>query len=419
MLDKQVGGLVPVVVVLAAVVSASSSVLPAEEAAVAAPAPVAAAPAAGPLLPAGWDAKQEADKVLARLVNVCEARVKGAHDSDFVILDGRAYVVYMANDRQSGEAANWPFIYDALSIVNLRTLAVEKVIPFAASGQAYANHTLAEGACFVPRILQKDARTLRCFFASENPGKRQAQTWRRDFDLRTGAFDARIHKARIKTPAGVFDMQPEAFYRAAAAEGFKNPPKDFGLYQIDSFKRFDGKTYCVLNNYPAGQNALASLDEACETFEVIGHFNEPQTFKLTEAAVERLPDGTWLAVCRQEAGSRNYTFTQSKDGRSWSPNEYRPVIPNGTSSKPTFHRFKGVYYLGWQESTRIKGVHRSVFNVEVSADATTWRRKYRFETEKSFQYPVFREHEGAIWLTVTQGDSSGSRKERIMFGRLE
>jgi hypothetical protein len=41
------------------------------------------------------------------------------------------------------------------------------------------------------------------------------------------------------------------------------------------------------------------------------------------------------------------------------------------------------------------------------------------ETTKSFQYPTFREYDEAIWLTVTQGDHSPSRKERIMFGKLE
>ena len=96
-----------------------------------------------------------------------------------------------------------------------------------------------------------------------------------------------------------------------------------------------------------------------------------------------------------------------------------PFVTNGANSKPTFDRFGGVYYLGWQERTYIKKVNRSVFNVEVSSDGQTWERKYRFETEKSFQYPTFREHQGAIYLTVTQGDTDPSRKERIMFGKLE
>ena len=94
-----------------------------------------------------------------------------------------------------------------------------------------------------------------------------------------------------------------------------------------------------------------------------------------------------------------------------------PFVPNGANSKPTFDRFGGVYYLGWQ--VRAEGRGRSVFNVDVSRDGKAWERKYRFETPKSFQYPTFHEHEGAIWLSVTQGDSDPSRKERIMFGKLE
>lgn len=62
---------------------------------------------------------------------------------------------------------------------------------------------------------------------------------------------------------------------------------------------------------------------------------------------------------------------------------------------------------------------RSVFNLDVSRDGTHWERKYRFETVKSFQYPTFREHAGTIYLSVTQGDTDASRKERIMFGKLE
>lgn len=378
------------------------------------------APVAGTkILPGDWNPKQAADKVMPGLVNVCAPQVKGAHDSDLVVLNDRAYVVYMANDERSGENAEWPFIYDALSIVNLKTLAVEKIIPFAASRRAYENETLPTGACFVPRLLRKDSHTLRCFFASEQPGQRQAQTWFLDFDVERAAFDAKIHKAKLKTQQGVCEMQPETFHHDAVASGFTRPLRDYGLYQIDSFKEFDGRTYCVLNNFASGQNALAVLNGTFDTFEVLGHFNEPQTMKLTEAAMNRLPDGSWLAICRQEGGNHNYTFARSQDGRSWSANEHRDLVPNGTSSKPTFNRFKGVYYLGWQEATKIHGVNRSVFNIEVSTDGMNWERKYRFETEKSFQYPVFREHESSIYLTVTQGDTSDSRKERIMFGRLE
>ena len=69
--------------------------------------------------------------------------------------------------------------------------------------------------------------------------------------------------------------------------------------------------------------------------------------------------------------------------------------------------------------TQIDKVSRSVFNLDVSKDGKTWERKYRFETTKSFQYPTFVEANGQVWFCVTQGDSDPSRKERIMFGRLE
>lgn len=369
------------------------------------------------LVPADWDPALAGDVVMERLVTVTASQVKGAHDAEMAIAGRHAYIVAEVNDVKAGEGAGWPEIYSAMSIVNLDTLKVEQVIPFARSEQAFENVTLPVGACFVPRILQKDDRTLRCYFASEQPGKRQAQTWYRDFDLKTRTFARTIHKAKLKTAAGTFDMQPRYFHVDAVAQGFMKPAKDYGLYLFDSFKRFDGQTYVAINNWPGKQNALALVHDDLATFEVLGHFNEPQSARLSEPAVNRLPDGTWMAICRNDAG--NYHFTTSSDGRTWTVGETLPSVSNGANSKPTFDRFGGLYYLGWQEATRIHGVNRSVFNIDVSRDGMTWERKYRFETPKSFQYPTFHEHDGVVWLCVTQGDTSSSRKERIMFGRLE
>ena len=370
------------------------------------------------LLP-GWNAKEAADRVLAGLVKVTAPQVRGAHDAEFACVGERAFVVAEVNDVRPSENAGWPFIYSALSVVNLKTLTVEKVVPFARSGQAYANETLPTGSCFVPRIIQKDAQTLRCYFASESPGKRQSQMWLLDFNLENLTFDPQIHKAKLKTAAGVFDLQPQFFHADAAANGFTRPPVDFGLYLFDSFKQFDGQIYVALNNFPGGQNALARVHDDLATFEVVGHYNLPLKLKLTESAVNRLPDGTWLAICRQEGGNRNYVFSSSKDGKTWTAGEPRDFVAKGANSKPTFDKLNGIYYLGWQEAVAIKGVGRSVFNLDISRDGKTWERKYRFETKKSFQYPAFHEHNGTIWLTVTQGDTDNSHKERIMFGKLE
>jgi predicted neuraminidase len=369
------------------------------------------------LLPVGWDPALAGDEVMERLVNTSAPRVKGAHDAEFVCVGERAFIVTEANDRKPGESAAWPFIYVTLSVVNLKTLALEKVIDFARGEQVFENETLPVGACFVPRIIQKDAKTLRCYFTSEEPGKRQSQMWHIDFDIERMAFENRIFKTKIKTAAGTFDMRPEYFHADAAAQGFIKPAKDAGLFIFDSFKQFDGRTYVALNNFPVGQNALALVHDDLATFEVIGHYNEPQSAQLSESAVNRLPDGTWMAICRNDKG--NYHFTTSADGRSWSVGKEMAFVPNGANSKPTFDKFGDVYYLGWQEATQIQGVRRSVFNLDISRDGKTWERKYRFESPKSFQYPTFHEHEGVVWLCVTQGDTDASRKERIVFGKLE
>jgi hypothetical protein len=372
-----------------------------------------------PLLPPDWDPTLAADRVLASLINVCLPTVKGAHDSDFLMLDGKAYIVYMANDIQSGEDPHWPFVYNALSIVDVATGRIEQTMTFAASEMAYDNETLPVGACFVPRILRKDAWTLRCFFASEQPAVRESQTWFIDFDLTRTAFTRTIHRMELATDQGVCPMQPQYLHRHAAAKGFTGAPVTYGLYMIDGIKQFDDQLYAVVNNYPGGQNAWALLHDDLDRITILGDFFLPHEAKLTESAVQRLPDGTWCAISRQENRDRNYMFTQSRDGMDWTTHVYREGVSNGTNSKPTFDCFGGVYYLGWQEATRVNGVSRSVFNLDVSRDGIHWVRKYRFATDKSFQYPVFRESAGAIYLTVTQGDSADCRKERIMFGRLE
>ncbi len=366
------------------------------------------------ILTSEWNPKKAADAVMKYLVKVTPSQAKGAHDAEFVCVGNRAYIVEHDNDEKPGHGAG-KAMYCILSAVNLQTLAVEDTLLLAKAGQSFANVTLPDAQTFVPRIIQKDTDTLRCFFASQ-PGDEQAQTWYRDFDLRSGEFADTIHRARIKTAAGLFDMQPKYFHADAVARGLKKNPCNHGMYIFDSFKRFDGRIYVALNNYPGKQNALAFLHDDFETFEVVGHFNEPQSARLSESAVNRLPDGTWMAICRNDAG--NYLFTTSLDGRTWTEGREMPFVKNGGNSKPTFDRFGGTYYLGWQEATRIGGCRRSVFNLDISCDGENWQRKYRFETPESFQYPTFHEHDGAIWLSVSQSDHRGST-DRIMFGKLE
>ncbi len=364
------------------------------------------------LLPTNWNPALAGDIVMQRLVKVTAPQVKGAHDAEFVCVGERAYIVEHDNDVAPGHGSG-EAMYCVLTVVNLKTLKVEKTHLLAKAGQAFANITLPQAQVFVPRIIRKDEHTLRTYFCSKSANE---QTWYRDFDLRTQSFAESIHQAKLKTAAGTFDMEPRHFHADAAAQGFKRPPVNHGLYIFDSFKEFDGRRYVALNNFPGKQNALAVLHDDFTTFEVIGHYNEPQSQQLSESAVNRLPDGTWMAICRNDAG--NYHFTTSKDGKNWTIGQPMPFVPNGLNSKPTFDKFGGVYHLGWQENTKIQDCNRSVFNVDISRDGKTWQRKYRFESPHSLQYPTFHEHEGTIWLTVTQSDHKGS-SDRIMFGKLE
>jgi predicted neuraminidase len=366
------------------------------------------------LVPSGWDPVLAGDTVQRRLVRVSAPQVKGAHDAEFVCVGERAYIVEHDNDVMPGHGAG-AAMYCVLTILNLKSFQVEKTHLLAKAGQAFSNVQLKDAQVFVPRIIQKDPHTLRTYFCSQ-PAKEQAVTWYRDFDLRTQSFEDAIHKAKLQTAAGVFDMEPRHFHADAAAQGFAKAPVNQGLYIFDSFKFFDGRRYVALNNFPGKQNGLAVLHDDFETFEVIGHYNEPQSEQLSESSLNRLPDGTWMAICRNDAG--NYHFTTSSDGKKWSSAKPQPVVPNGLNSKPTFDRFGGLYYLGWQENTRFHECGRSVFNVDISRDGKTWQRKYRFESPHSFQYPTFHEHEGAIYLTVSQSDHQGST-DRIMFARLE
>ncbi|MCY2990698.1 MAG: sialidase family protein [Planctomycetota bacterium] len=294
------------------------------------------------LVPLGWDPALAGDVVMQRLVKVTAPQVKGAHDAEFACVGDRAYIVAEVNDVRPGEGGGWPEIYCAISIVNLQTLAVERIIALAHGEQVFENVTLPRGACFVPRILAKDHRTLRCYFASEHPGRGQAQTWFLDFDIASGSFEKQLHKAWLKTAAGTFEMQPRFFHADAAAQGFPRPAKDYGLYLFDSFKPFAGKRYVAINNFPGKQNALALVHDDLATFEILSHYNQPQSAQLSESAVNRLPDGTWMAICRNDNG--NYHFTTSVDGRTWNAGREMPYVPNGTNSKPTFDRFGGTYY---------------------------------------------------------------------------
>ncbi len=56
------------------------------------------------------------------------------------------------------------------------------------------------------------------------------------------------------------------------------------------------------------------------TFEVIGHYNEPQSEQLSESSVNRLPDGTWMAIVRNDAGNYHFHHQQGRQNMERLPN---------------------------------------------------------------------------------------------------
>lgn len=367
------------------------------------------------------DPKSEADKVLSNLVCATGPQVNGAHDAHFIIVGKYAYLVAEVNDERGGEDPAWPSIYCTLSVIHLDTLEVKNRINFAKTEERFENIQLGVGACFVPRILKINNNTLRCFFSSEQPRRRQSQMFYRDFDIESQSFSSTIHKVKLTTATGTYDMQPKPFFEAGQQCGLKRGYYDYGLYIFDEFKTFDEQLYVVLNNFPGGQLALAKVNANRDSFEVIGFLPSETEHPLSEASVNKLPSGKWVAICRQDGGDCNYVSCESDNGRDWKLASAFNHIANGTNSKPTFDRFYFKYFLGWQESTKIDGVSRSVFNIDVSNNCLNWQNFFRFETPLSFQYPCFVIADGVVWVAVTQGkphSKSEDRKERIMFGRL-
>lgn len=207
---------------------------------------------------------------------------------------------------------------------------------------------------------------------------------------------------------------------SAPLSAFTGRVTDFGGPYFIEIKIMGKVKYAVLNNFVIGQSAFVKFSKNLDECEVIGHVIRPYDRRMTEASVNRLPDKSYMAILRTDNKDLNYVVSVSgKNGKNWSEAGYAPFIPTGSNSKPIFEKFGNIYYLGWQESTRIDNVSRTVFNIDVSRDCVNWERKYRFETTKSFQYPSIRLYNDKIYVCATQGNSHHSRKEFISFGLLE
>ena len=360
-----------------------------------------------------YSPEKAGDEVIKSMITVTDSVVKGAHDAHFLVHDGKAYIVYEANDVKEGEAANWDFVYCAMSIVDLKTGAVEVKI-ISRGEQAFANETLDVGATFVPRIIKKDENTLRVFFTSERPGVRQSLMYYLDYDVNSGTFDQNVYRMKLLTPEGKVDFTPKAYYDLAIAAGIECFSADNSAFIFDIME-YDGKKYVALNNFSGKQNALGMLNDTLDCISVIGHFGVGNSkVQLSESGIMRKNDGTWMSIIRNDlvstnttygGNSKDYYFSYSADGVKWSTPRTEDFCAGGTNSKPTLNNFAGTHFMGWNQYSR------SIFNFDYSTDGENWTSLYKFCSLTSFQYPEFFMYDNEIYFTT--GD-----RAKIYFGKL-
>ena len=362
-----------------------------------------------PLFSRNSDPFCAADRVLRTMCKVNSPQVRGIHDAHMAILDGKAYIVYEANDRQPGENHRWECIYCALSVVDIRANRLERVLPFALSEQVYRNHTLPKGCCFVPRILVKDDRTLRVFFASIPTDYSQQTLWYLDYHTDTQQFEEQIFPLYMEADSERTLMQPRYFYRQACRHGFHGREDPAGLYLFELGKKTDGRYYVAVNNFLTRQNALGVLNDRLDTVRILGNILEPQDAGMSESGITRLPDGSWLAILRSDLGDLNYYFAKSPDGIHWERAQKSVVTPGGSNSKPLLEKIGNLYFMGWQQQPG-----RTLFHIDLSENGVDWERAFSFRIpDGSFQYPTLYAWNGSVYICATQGD-----KTSIWFGKL-
>ncbi|MBQ2118667.1 MAG: exo-alpha-sialidase [Clostridia bacterium] len=357
-------------------------------------------------LPASWSPEAAGERAMERMIPVTAPEVKGAHDAQFITAEGKAYIVYEADNFKAGESALNENEYAALSVVDLASFSLECCGPFARRGQTFAGRTLCKGNAFLPRVLRLERDTLRFFFTNVIPEEESAYHYYLDYDLPTGRFSDRLSLLRLRTPEGEGPLDAANYRALFRAAGHACEDRWFGVYLLDLFEEA-GTRYLALNNFVAGQNSLARFNRSCDCVEIVGHIGGvTPTEKTTESGIARLPDGRWMAILRNEIGDKNYRFSYSRDGRLWSDPVSEPFLCGGVNSKPVLFTAGGYCFMGWNEGSR------TVYHLAFSADGRSWRTLFTFRSPATFQYPTFRFHAGELLFSVTTG-----QKERICFGK--
>ncbi|MBQ9428824.1 MAG: hypothetical protein IJU41_04685 [Clostridia bacterium] len=351
--------------------------------------------------------KAAGDAVMRNMLRVSSEEMKGTHDADYVFANGKAYIVYEANNEKPGDPGTYEKEYCALAIVDLATFTVDSIEKFAYGEQVYSNITMLKGSAYVPRVIRKDEDTLRFFFSNNAADGSSGYLYFVDYDLATGVFGNTATRLKIMTPGGAVDFTAETYAALFRADGHICDDSTIGHFLFDIFDVGDTK-YIALNNFRGAQNSLAKFNETYDCIEIVGNIGgATDAYRTTESGIIQCKDGSWMSILRDHVGDKRYSFSYSEDGRTWTEPAHQSFMPTGYTAKPTLDRFGDYYFMGYND------LSRGLFHLAYSLDALHWTTLFSFHSPTTFQYPRFDIYDGQMYFSATTGE-----KEKIFFGKL-
>ncbi len=142
------------------------------------------------------------------------------------------------------------------------------------------------------------------------------------------------------------------------------------------------------------------------TWERVGPIHDGKTFGAIQPTLLTAPDGSILALCRNQNGNGNILSTTSRDsGRTWS--ELKPTsLPNPNSGIDAVTLKSGQHLLVYNHTRRGEGTPRGreMLNVAVSHDGNSWQAALVLdhEPQAEFSYPaVIQTTDGLVHITWT------------------
>jgi predicted neuraminidase len=169
----------------------------------------------------------------------------------------------------------------------------------------------------------------------------------------------------------------------------------------------DGTLLCGSSTENAGWRVhFERTADLGRTWERVGPIHDGRTFGAIQPTLLTRPDGTVLALCRNQNGNGSILSTSSADGgRTWS--ELRPTaLPNPNSGIDGVTLKNGRHVLIYNHTHRGQGMPRGreMLNLAVSEDGETWQAGLVLDNEPraEFSYPaVIQTSDGMVHVTWT------------------